>query len=118
MLPSNVQLAIGAALLALGFGVGWQVNNWRHDSIALVSEKSAQRVATMAQESIASAAAELELKIASGVMTQRIIERGVIKEIRTNETIYRNMCIADAGRMFINDAARGRVSSKPIAAMP
>ena len=114
----NPQIAIGAVLVAIGFTTGWAVNGWRHDSIELAATTAAQNVAKDNQTMIASAAAELQSKIASSVVTQRIIERGVIKEIRNNETIYRNVCITDAGRVLINDAAKGRVSSKPASAMP
>jgi hypothetical protein len=118
ILPSNLQLAIGAGLLAVGFGGGWVVNDWRHDSIQLAADSAAFAAADLTREQIAGLATELESKIASSVVTHRIIERGVIKEIRTNETIYRNVCITDAGRVLINEAAKGRVSSQSAKIMP
>lgn len=118
MLPNSFMIAIGAALTALGFGAGWQVNDWRHDSIQLAAESAAYAVAEQNRTHIASAAAELEAKIASRVVTERVIERGIIKEIRNNETIYRNVCITDAGRLQLNAAAKGRVSSESAKAMP
>ena len=114
----NPQIAIGAALLAVGFGTGWMVNDWRHDSIELAANSAAAISADLTREQIAGLATELESKLASGVVTQRIIERGVIKEIRTNETVYRNVCITDTGRVLINDAAKGRVSSQSATALP
>lgn len=118
MLPFNTQLAIGAALLAIGFAGGWQVNEWRHDSIQLAADSAASAAADLTREQIAGLATELEAKIASSVVTQRVIDRGVIKEIRSNETIYRNVCITDAGRVLINAAAKGRVSSESAQALP
>lgn len=118
MIPFNYQLAIGAALVALGFGAGWQVNDWRHDSIQLAADSAAVMVADLQREQIASFATELEAKIASRVVTERIIERGVIKEIRNNEIVYRNVCITDAGRLLINSAAKGRISSESAKALP
>jgi hypothetical protein len=118
ILPTNLQMAIGAVVVATAFGAGWVVNDWRHDSIQLAAESAAYGAAEMTREQIASLATELESKIASGVVTQRIIERGVIKEIRNNEIVYRNVCITDAGRVLINDAAKGRVSSQSASALP
>ena len=120
ILPSSAQIAIVAVVVSAAFGAGWKVNDWRRDSIEQSATKAAQKVATENREFIANAAAELESKLASGVVRQRIIERGVVKEIRNNEIIYRNVCITDAGRVLINDAAQGRsrVSSKPDVALP
>ena len=120
ILPSSAQIAIVAVVVSAAFGAGWTVNDWRHDSIQLAAESAAYGAADMTREQIASLATELESKLASGVVTQRIIERGVVKEIRNNEIIYRNVCITDAGRVLINDAAQGRsrVSSKPDVALP
>ena len=118
IIPNNLQLAIGAVVVSAAFGAGWMVNDWRHDSIQLVANKAAGSVANANRSFIASAAAELQDRIASGVVTQRIIERGVIKEIRNNEIVYRNVCITDAGRVLINDAAKGRVSSQSANIMP
>ena len=118
MLGANLQLAIGATLVVLGFGAGWQVNDWRHDSVALVAEKIAEDNANKYTLIVANIADELEKTIASRAVTQRVIERGIIKEIRTNETIYRNVCITDAGRVLINDTAKGRVSSQSATALP
>jgi hypothetical protein len=114
----NPQIAIGAALVAIGFGSGWAVNGWRHDSIQLAVDSAASAMADLTRKQIAGLATELEAKIASGVVTQRIIERGVIKEIRKNEIVYRNVCITDDGRMLINSAAKGRISSQSASAVP
>ena len=118
ILPSNLQMVIGAVVVSAAFGAGWVVNDWRHDSIELAATTAAKSVANANRSFIASAAAELQDKIASGVVTQRIIERGVIKEIRNNEIVYRNVCITDAGRVLINDAAKGRVSSQSASTLP
>ena len=118
ILPNSVKLALGAVAVSAAFGAGWVVNDWRHDSIQLAAESAAYVAAEMTREQIALLATELESKIASGVVTQRIIERGVIKEIRNNEIVYRNVCITDAGRVLINDAAKGRVSSQSANIMP
>ena len=120
ILPSSIQIAIVAVVVSAAFGAGWTVNDWRRDSIEQSATKAAQKVATENRKFIANAAAELESKLASGVVRQRIIERGVVKEIRNNEIIFRNVCITDNVRLLINDEAKGRsrVSSKPDITLP
>lgn len=120
ILPTNLQMVIGAVVVSAAFGAGWTVNDWRRDSIEQSATKAAQKVATDNKKFIANAAAELESKLASGVVRQRIIERGVVKEIRNNEIIFRNVCITDNVRLLINDEAKGRsrVSSKPDVTLP
>ena len=117
-MPMQLRLIFAALLFLSGLSTGWQINSWKNDATELAITKTAQAVANENRTAIASMAASLENKIASGVITQRIIERGVIKEIRNNETIYRNICITDAGRVQLNNAAKGRVSSESASIMP
>ncbi|WP_267900653.1 hypothetical protein [Iodobacter ciconiae] len=38
-------------------------------------------------------------------ITERIIDRGVIREIKTNNTVYSRECLPAAGRLLVNVAA-------------
>jgi hypothetical protein len=65
ILPSNLQLLVGAVVVSAAFGAGWVVNDWRHDSIQLAAESAAYGAAEMTREQIALLATELESKIAA-----------------------------------------------------
>lgn len=102
---------------ALGFGAGWLVNGWRQDALELVAKKAVSAaVKTQAKsEAIASA---VEERLAALKITERIIDRGVIREIKTNSTIYSRECLPAAGRLLINAAAKGYAASQPAGSLP
>lgn len=120
--PSSYKLTAFFASLAVSFAAGavgsWIINGWRNDSIELAAQLSAQKAIEASNERQDKIASGVESALANLKTTERIIDRGIIKEIRTNETVYRNVCITDDGRMLINAAAAGAVSSKPAAKMP
>lgn len=99
--PYAVVLAVVAAI---GFG-GWVGRGWYEDSQDLAEERGAQAAidAAMARES--KIAEKVEARLADLKANERIIDRGVIREIQN--PVYRNVCVPDSGRLLINAAARG-----------
>ncbi|AMC35418.1 hypothetical protein [Janthinobacterium sp. B9-8] len=103
---------------ALGFGAGWLVNGWRQDALELVAQKAAISAAVKTQAKSEAIASAVEGRLAALKITERIIDRGVIREIKTNSTIYSRECLPAAGRLLINAAAKGHAASQPAGALP
>lgn len=99
--PYAVVLAVVAAI---AFG-GWVGRGWYEDSRDLAEERGAQAAidAAMARES--KIAEKVETRLADLKANERIIDRGVIREIQN--PVYRNVCVPDSGVALLNQAAKG-----------
>ncbi|MEO1949747.1 hypothetical protein [Thioclava sp.] len=99
--PYAVVLALVAAI---AFG-GWVGRGWYEDSQDLAEERGAQAAieAAMARES--KIAEKVEARLADLKANERIIDRGVIREIQN--PVYRNVCLPAGGLRLLNAAARG-----------
>lgn len=99
--PYAVVLAVVAAI---AFG-GWVGRGWYEDSRDLAEERGAQAAidAAMARES--KIAEKVETRLADLKANERIIDRGVIREIQN--PVYRNVCLPAGGLRLLNAAARG-----------
>lgn len=93
------------AALLLGVGIGWLVHGWKVDSDNLVIERTASAIAQKAMERESGIAEKVEQRLGELKANQTIIDRGVIRE--TQNTVYRNVCIPESGRVLVNSAARG-----------
>lgn len=118
LIPDQFKVAVVIAAVSASFVAGFAIRGWQADSVELAARKAAQQSIEASEKRQAEIASSVESAIAGIRVTERVIDRGVIKEIQSNETIYRNVCITDPGRMLINAAAAGKpVSSEPIARM-
>jgi hypothetical protein len=99
--PYAVVLAVVAAI---AFG-GWVGRGWYEDSRDLAEERGAQAAIDAAMERESKIAEKVETRLADLKANERIIDRGVIREIQN--PVYRNVCVPDSGRLLINAAARG-----------
>ena len=117
-MTTNQKSFIVLTLLALSFSAGWLVNGWRQDALELVAQKAANSAAAQAQEKGAAIASAVEGRLAALKITERIIDRGVIREIKTNSTVYSRECLPDSGRLLVNAAAQGHAASQPAGALP
>jgi hypothetical protein len=99
--PYLVVLAVVAAIAA----GGWVGRGWYEDSQDLAEERGAQAAieAAMARES--KIAEKVEARLADLKANERIIDRGVIREIQN--PVYRNVCLPAGGLRLLNAAARG-----------
>ena len=99
--PYAVVLAVVAAIAA----GGWVGRGWYEDSQDLAEERGAQAAieAAMARES--KIAEKVEGRLADLQANERIIDRGVIREIQN--PVYRNVCLPAGGLRLLNAAARG-----------
>ena len=115
---TRLRLAGIALLLAATFAAGWQVANWQHESQQLTAERAARQAADVALARESRIAAVVEGRLAELEASERIIDRGLIREIE--KPIYRSVCLGDDAVRLLNDAAAGRApdSAEPAAALP
>ncbi|WP_447894228.1 hypothetical protein [Vreelandella sp. GE22] len=107
---SKLVILASAAALAITFTAGWQVSNWQNESHQLTAERAARQAidAGLARES--EIAANVETRLAELTANERIIDRGIIREIQ--KPIYQRVCLEpDAIRMLNNAAAGTRPDS-------
>ncbi|KAA0016681.1 hypothetical protein F0A16_16540 [Salinicola corii] len=110
-------LAVVAAL-AIVAGTGWLARGWFEDAQRLTEERAARLVADAAMAREADIAGVVEDRLAELDANQRIIDRGVIREIQ--KPIYRNVCLGDNAVRLLNNAAAGRAPepTEPQTQMP
>ena len=115
---TSIQRSLLGLALVLSFGAGWLVNGWRQDALELVAQKAANSAAIQTQEKSTAIASAVEGRLAALKITERIIDRGVIREIKINSTVYSRECLPASGRMLINAAAQGHAASQSAGALP
>lgn len=97
---------ISTAVLLFGSTFsGWTLRGWYEDSNLLAAKEAQQKVveASMIRES--DIAKEVELKLSALKASEKIIDRGVVREIQ--KPIYRNVCFEPDLVRLLNDAASG-----------
>lgn len=104
---SRYRLAIGATLLALCLAAGWAARGWFEDAQRLSAERATREAidAAMARES--EIAAQVEAALADLDANERIIDRGIIREIE--KPVYRRVCLEPDAIRLLNHAAAGTV---------
>lgn len=102
---NKLVLLASAAALATTFAGGWQVANWQNESQQLTAERAAQQAidAAMARES--EIAANVETRLAELQANERVIDRGIIREIQ--KPIYQRVCLEPNVIRLLNHAAAG-----------
>ena len=102
---NKLTLLASAAALAATFAAGWQVANWQNDSHALTAERAAQQAINAAMERESEIAAHVEERLAELQANERVIDRGIIREIQT--PIYQRVCLEPELIRLLNNAATG-----------
>ncbi|WP_447555696.1 hypothetical protein [Vreelandella sp. EE22] len=102
---NRLYLLASAAALAITFTAGWQVSNWQNESHQLTAERAARKAiaAGLARES--EIAANVETRLAELTANERIIDRGIIREIQ--KPIYQRVCLEPDAIRMLNHAAAG-----------
>ena len=103
--PYAVVLAVVAAI---AFG-GWVGRGWYEDSRDLAEERGAQAAIDAAMERESKIAEKVEDRLADLKANERIIDRGVIREIQN--PVYRNVCVPESGVILLNQAAKGEAGA-------
>lgn len=113
--PKAMLLIIIASAI---FTSGYMVNDYRRDSIELAAKKATDNEAEKNRQREADIASAVEVRLAGLRVQERVIDRGVIKEITKNGEIYNRDCISESGRLLINQLARPQTASQPTPALP
>jgi len=93
------------------------VHGWKEDSANLAVERAAAAIEQQALARESAIAAKVEQRLGELKANQTVIDRGVIRE--TQNTVYRNVCIPESGRVLVNSAARGEaVPAEPAGEVP
>lgn len=115
---TKARLAALALTLAATLASGWQARGWYENSQRLTAERAARQAIDAAFARESEIAAGVEARLAELEASERIIDRGLIREIE--KPIYRNVCLGDDAVRLLNDAAAGRApdSAELDAALP
>lgn len=105
------RLLIAVMALAASTATGWLARGWLEDSQRLTAERAVQQAINAALERESDIAHSVETRLAELEANERIIDRGIIREIE--KPIYRRVCLEPHLVRLLNDAATGR---SPIAA--
>lgn len=107
-----------AITLFVLIGAGWMARGWFEDAQRLTATKAAQAAVDTALDKEGTVAQQVEKRLAQQKITQRVIDRGVIREIE--KPIYQRVCLGDDGIRLLNAAAQGRApdTAKPTDKMP
>lgn len=105
LLQKGGPYAVVLAVLAVIAGGGWVGRGWYEDSQDLAEERGAQAAIDAAMERESKIAEKVEGRLADLQANERIIDRGVIREIQN--PVYRNVCLPAGGLRLLNAAARG-----------
>ena len=115
---TRARLAALALLLAATLAAGWAARGWFEDAQRLTAERATRQAidAAMARES--EIAGLVEERLAELEAGERIIDRGIIREIE--KPIYRRVCLEPDAVRLLNHAAAGTQPepAEPAAGLP
>jgi hypothetical protein len=115
---TKLRLAGLALLLAATATGSWQARGWLEDSHRLTANRAARQAIDAALVRESEIAASVEARLAELQASERIIDRGIIREIE--RPIYRRVCLEPDAIRLLNDAAAGRApdSAEPAGTLP
>lgn len=105
-------------IAAIAWG-GWLARGWFEDSRDLAERDAVQKTLNAAMQRESRVATLVEKKLASLQGNERIIDRGVIREIQ--KPVYQRVCVEPELVRLLNAAADGdqaSLSAKPADALP
>ena len=114
-----IALAVG---LAVGAAGGWTAQGWHRDSVNLAVNEAAQAIKDDAVGRESSIAQQVEEALAERQVVERVIDRGVIREVQ--KPIYQRVCFDPELVRLLNEGARitpaaaGGNPGKPAGAVP
>ncbi|WP_083941909.1 hypothetical protein [Salinicola socius] len=113
-MKTRIVLVIGS--LGIAASAGWLTRGWLEDSHRLTAIEAARETASQALARESVIAGIVEAKLSTLDANERIIDRGIIREIE--KPMYRNVCLGDDAIRLLNDAAAGRAPDSTNAADP
>jgi hypothetical protein len=109
----TMKLKLAAIALSVGviaFG-GWSARGWFEDSKDLAALEAQQALAAELREGQRKIASEVEQRLGELQANERIIDRGVIREIQ--KPIYQRVCLEPDAIRLLNAAAQGKAPGEP-----
>lgn len=115
---NKIALMVGAAAILVAFHSGWKVANWQNESAQLTAERAAQQAIDAAMTRESDIAAHVESRLAELQANERVIDRGIIREIQ--KPMYQRVCLEPDAIRLLNHAAAGTEPdpAEPDAALP
>ncbi|WP_106418709.1 hypothetical protein [Salinicola tamaricis] len=104
------------AVLAIAAGGGWFSRGWFEDAQRLTALEAARAATSQALARESVIAGVVEARLATLDAHQRVIDRGVIREIQ--KPIYRRVCLEPDAVRLLNAAAAGRAPDPTDTAEP
>lgn len=101
----SARVLIPLALAIVLSGGGWMARGWYEDAQRLTAREAAEQAIHAAQARESTIAEQVESRLAHLKTTERVIDRGVIREIQ--KPVYRRVCIEPDGLRLLNAAAAG-----------
>lgn len=104
MIPYAKPVLLVAMAASLSAG-GWVARGWYEGDKQLAVMEDRVAIVALVRGDVSGIAAQVETKLAKLKANERVIDRGVIREIE--RPVYRNVCIGDRGVELLNAALRG-----------
>lgn len=102
----------GYALLVTMIALsGWKARGWFEDSKTLAAKEAMERTLNAAMDRESSIAQLVETQLARLEPTERIIERGIIREVQ--KPVYQRVCFESELVRLLNAAADGDAATLP-----
>lgn len=98
----QLQLIIGAVIVAASFLAGWQVNGWRLKASEAKAEEVAEKAATAATEAAVTAIKGIEIKYVTIKQQGETVTREV--------PVYRECMHDPRGMQLVNEALTGQLT--------
>lgn len=119
IIPLQAKLIAGALGLALAFGGGWTVRDWKADSDALEAKEDADKARDAAVKLAYDASASFEGERAT-IHVEAAEARSTIREIYRDVQVPADCAVPAAGVRLLDKAieATGATASQPSAALP
>lgn len=110
MIPYAKPALIAVAVSSIAIG-SWTARGWFEDSKNLAAERAQESLAAEIRAGQASIARQVEQRLSELRANERIIDRGVIREIQ--KPIYQRVCFEPELVRLLNAAARGKSPGEP-----
>lgn len=107
----KAKLAAVALSVSVAFGAGWTTKGWLEDSKDLSAMRAQEALAAEIRAGQASISRQVEQRLSELRANERIIDRGVIREIQ--KPIYQRVCFEPELVRLLNAAARGEAPGEP-----
>lgn len=101
----KAKLIASAVVVSAAFGAGWLVKGKFEDSKDLAALQAQNALAAEIREGQAQISKQVEQRLSELRASERIIDRGVIREIQ--KPIYKRVCFEPELVRLLNDAQRG-----------